>query len=93
MLTAPPPITLLDDAGAEVAVTERGLLSAAPAHLRWGSRGWPVVGWAGPWPVDEYWWDPAQARAVARLQVLLDGSRALLVIHTADGWKVEGVYD
>ncbi|MBH0120765.1 DNA polymerase Y family protein [Rhodococcus sp. CX] len=93
VLTVPPSIALLDDAGAEVAVTERGLLSAAPAHLRWGSRGWQVVGWAGPWPVDEYWWDPAEARAVARLQVLLDGSRALLVIHTSGGWKVEGVYD
>ncbi|MDV2474776.1 DNA polymerase Y family protein [Rhodococcus zopfii] len=93
VLTAPPSISLLDDAGDAVTVTERGLLNEAPAHLRWGSRGWPVVGWAGPWPVDEYWWDPAAARTVARLQVLLDGSRALLVIHTSDGWKVEGVYD
>ena len=84
---------LLDDTGVAVTVTARGLLSAAPVSLRWGSRGWHVVGWAGPWPVDEYWWDRAQARAVARLQVLLDGSRALLTIHTPDGWKVEGVYD
>lgn len=93
VLPVPPSIALLDDMGTAVTVTARGLLSAAPVSLRWGSRGWPVVGWAGPWPVDEYWWDRAQARAVARLQVLLDGSRALLAIHTPDGWKVEGIYD
>ncbi|MEE2034389.1 DNA polymerase Y family protein [Rhodococcus chondri] len=93
VMHVPPPIALDDDVGEPVMVTERGLLSGRPAYLRWGSRGWPVIGWAGPWPVDEFWWDPVAARCVARMQVLLDGSRALLVIHGADGWRVEGVYD
>ena len=26
--------------------------------------------WAGPWPIDELWWDPARARQVARFQVV-----------------------
>ena len=93
VLHTPPAIRLDDDVGNPVSVTERGLLSGSPARLRWGSRSWTVIGWAGPWPVDEYWWDPAAARCAARLQVLLEESRALLVFFGADGWRVEGVYD
>ncbi|MEU5842927.1 DNA polymerase Y family protein [Rhodococcus sp. NPDC047139] len=93
VLHAPPAIRLDDDVGNPVSVTERGLLSGSPARLRWGSRSWTVIGWAGPWPVDDCWWDPAAARCIARLQVLLHGSRALLVFFGADGWRVEGVYD
>lgn len=93
VLHEPPAVAVADESGTPVTVTERGVLDGRPARLRWGSRSWTVLGWAGPWPVDEYWWDPASARHVARLQVLLDGSRALLVIFGADGWRVEGVYD
>ncbi len=93
VMHVPPPITVDDDVGEEVTITERGLLSGRPTQLRWGSRSWQVAGWAGPWPVDEYWWDPETARDIARLQVLLDGGRALLIVRGADGWKVEGVYD
>ncbi|MFD6858433.1 DNA polymerase Y family protein [Rhodococcus sp. NPDC060090] len=93
VMHVPPPITVDDDVGQAVTITERGLLSGRPAQLRWGSRSWQVIGWAGPWPVDEYWWDPEAAHDIARLQVLLDGGRALLIVHRADGWRVEGVYD
>lgn len=93
VLTTLPPVALEDAAGTPVTVTERGLLSGNPDRLSWGSRSWRVRGWAGPWPVDEYWWDPAAARAVARLQVRLEESRALLVIHVDEHWHVEGVYE
>ncbi|UYP17947.1 DNA polymerase Y family protein [Rhodococcus sp. Z13] len=93
VLHTPPAIRLDDDVGEPVTVTERGLLSGSPARLRWGSRGWTVTGWAGPWPVDECWWDPASARCAARLQVRLGEARALLVLFGADGWRVEGIYD
>ncbi|NLU60732.1 DNA polymerase Y family protein [Rhodococcus sp. HNM0563] len=93
VMHVPPPIALDDDVGEGVTITERGLLSGRPTQLRWGSRSWQVTGWAGPWPVDEYWWDPETARDIARLQVQLDGGRALLIVHGADGWSVEGVYD
>lgn len=88
-----PFVTLDDETGAPVTVTERGLLSGRPARLRWGSRTWVVIGWAGPWPVDEYWWDTKAARCVARLQVMLDEPRVLLVLFGTDGWRAEGVYD
>lgn len=93
VLTTLPPIALEDASGTPVTVTERGLLSGDPTRLSWGSRSWRVHAWAGPWPVDEYWWDPAAARAAARLQVRLEESRALLVIHVDERWHVEGVYE
>ncbi len=50
-------VTLLDDDGAPVGVTERGMLTGNPARLH-GRRfdtSW-VQGWAGPWLLDERWW-------------------------------------
>ena len=38
--------------------------------------------WAGPWPVDEQWWDEAAARRIARFQVVgVDGSAWLMVVE------------
>ncbi|MDG3008916.1 DNA polymerase Y family protein [Rhodococcus sp. D2-41] len=71
--TLPPgdlPVALLDEQGRPVGVTARGLFTTRPARLRWGSREWALQGWAGPWPVDEQWWDPASAHRAARAQVL-----------------------
>ena len=51
---------LLDAAGHPVAVSGRGELSADPATLVVGGRPpLAITGWAGPWPLDERWWDPA----------------------------------
>ncbi|MEV4714284.1 DNA polymerase Y family protein [Micromonospora sp. NPDC049374] len=52
-----------------------------------------IVGWAGPWPVDERWWAPAEARRRARFQVrLADGSALLLAVESGQ-WLVEALYD
>ena len=47
-----------------MSVTSRGLMTAAPAFVSIGDESelMPVDAWAGPWPIDELWWDPAQAR-------------------------------
>ncbi|MFC8046547.1 DNA polymerase Y family protein [Nocardia sp. NPDC057353] len=92
------PAVLLEAAdGAAVEVTERGVFTAAPARLRWGSRQWALAGWAGPWPVDERWWAPGSATVLARAQVRLDGepadARVLLLAYRDGGWRAEGVYD
>jgi protein ImuB len=52
-----------------------------------------VASWAGPWPVDEQWWDEAAARRIARFQVVgVDGSAWLMVVE--DGrWFTEARYD
>ncbi|RBO88811.1 DNA polymerase Y family protein [Nocardia puris] len=89
-----PPVFLETADGTTVFVDERGLFSADPALLRWGRRTWPLLGWAGPWPVDDHWWSPG-ATPVARVQVHLESpeSRTLLLLYRAEGWHAEGLYD
>ena len=49
--------------------------------------------WAGPWPIDELWWDPQAARAVARFQVVaVDGTAWLLMVEGGQWW-VEARYE
>ena len=52
-----------------------------------------IVGWAGPWPVDERWWAPEEASRRARFQVALGDGRALLLCLTDGDWSVEAIYD
>ncbi len=82
-------VALRDAEGELVRVSGRGQLSAEPAVC--GSR--EVSGWAGPWPIDERWWDSGAHRRRARMQVMLaDGSARLLALE--DGhWYVEASYD
>lgn len=90
----PVPVQLLDLAGAPVVVTGRGEVTGAPSTLVQGGHRRTVLAWAGPWPVDERWWDPATAHRAVRAQVLLDGAgEALLLRGSAGSWSVEGVYD
>ena len=52
-----------------------------------------VTAWAGPWPCEERWWDPASARRRARAQVVLaDGTAHLLTLESGR-WSVEATYD
>ncbi len=57
------PVDLLDADGNPVRVTSRGVFSTDPARLTPSSsttsiRAGELSWWAGPWPVDERWWDP-----------------------------------
>ncbi|MCE9515959.1 MAG: DNA polymerase Y family protein, partial [Mycobacterium sp.] len=87
---------LLDAQGDPVRVSARGLFTAEPARLNGtpahrGALSW----WAGPWPVDDRWWDQQVSGRTARAQVLLDGDppRALLLCYRRRRWCVEGVYE
>ncbi|MGA9870427.1 MAG: DNA polymerase Y family protein [Rhodococcus sp. (in: high G+C Gram-positive bacteria)] len=88
-----PRVTMEDGSGNDVHIGLRGEFDAEPVALTWGSKKWALRGWAGPWPVDERWWDPAIGMHGARLQVLFDENRALLLIYDGDGWRVEGIYE
>ena len=90
----PPPARVLDAAGEVVVVSGRGHLSRPPVRLE-PAAGAPaeVVAWAGPWPVDERWWDPQGRRRRARLQLELADGRAVLVHVEGGRWAIEGVYD
>ncbi|MCM0678457.1 DNA polymerase Y family protein, partial [Micromonospora phytophila] len=86
--------TVHDATGEPVVVSARLQLSAAPARLTVGTaRPVEIVGWAGPWPVDERWWAPAEARRRARFQVSLADGAALLLAVEAGRWLVEAIYD
>jgi len=100
------PVELFDAGGNPVRVTGRGLFSADPSRLAAPGRGGRLSWWAGPWPVDERWWDPgpgtfparggAEAGRTARAQVLVDGDageQALLLCYRQRRWYVEGVYE
>src|SRR4029453_4520133 len=54
-------------------VTSRGLVTAAPAFVSIGGESelMSIDAWAGPWPIDELWWDQAQAPRGASFTVLV----------------------
>jgi protein ImuB len=103
---------VVDADGRRVGVSGRGLISAPPARCRIegaASPGWAVVrAWAGPWCIDERWWDAVAHRRRARVQVVLgpdvDGARTPSRGHPSEGsahlltledgrWWVEATYD
>jgi protein ImuB len=58
-----------------------------------GGRWSAVTAWAGPWPVDERWWDAAAHRRRARWQVVTADGAAHLQSQDGDRWEVEATYD
>ena len=83
-----------DAAGEPVLVSGRGALSAPPARVSVAGGRWTdVQAWAGPWPLEERWWDTARRRRRARLQlVTVDGQARLLTLESGH-WRVEATYD
>jgi protein ImuB len=90
----PLPAAVVDDAGTAVGVSGRLAVSAPPRRIRIAADApVEVVGWAGPWPVDERWWAPAEAHRCVRFQFVLADGRALLAALSRGRWTVEAVYD
>jgi protein ImuB len=81
-----------DGDGRPLLVSGRGGLSSAPASVSIGGGVWrDVVAWAGPWPVEERWWDGGGRRR-ARFQILLDGGEAHLLTRESGRWWIEASY-
>lgn len=93
VLAEPQPLEVFDAAGRVVAVSARGVVSAAPVSVRIGD-GAPeaVAAWAGPWPLDERWWDPGRHRRHARFQVLTVGGEAYLAAVERQQWWLLATY-
>lgn len=87
------PAEVVDAAGDPVTVSGRGMASAAPARVTWSGGTLVVEGWAGPWPVEERWWDPAAAARLARIQVTAPDGTALLLACESGSWWIEATYD
>ena len=86
------PLEVCDADGRPVTITGRGVASSAPAVVTVDGGTRRVVAWAGPWPVDERWWDSARARRVARAQLLVEGGRLLLVGAERGRWWLTAEY-
>jgi protein ImuB len=112
----PLPAEVLDQHGHPVEVSGRGMVSAPPASLCIlhgdESAGWqrgrthPVTAWAGPWPIEERWWEPSRHRRLAQFQILTGGEpsdqqpdqqpeeqHGYLVIAEHRRWWVSAHYD
>jgi protein ImuB len=86
--------SVVDTDGGDVQVTGRGVCSGAPASLSIDGGPWAaVVGWAGPWPVEERWWDPPEHRRRARFQLLTSSGHAVLAAVEGGRWWIEATYD
>jgi len=90
----PRQIAVQDARGRPVAVDERGTLSAPPAAMvsPTGARR-PLTAWAGPWPLQERWWDATAARSTNRFQAVDSEGVAWLLVLDDEGWWAEGRYD
>lgn len=89
----PPPVEVVDAAGQVIDVSERSTVSAPPARFATDSGWHRVDGWAGPWTIDERWWDEERHRRVHRLQLVDDTGDAWLLLLQEDGWHAEARYD
>jgi protein ImuB len=91
----PPPVQLLDETGEPVRVDERGALSAPPSLFSPAERRVTsdVRAWAGPWPLQQRWWDPERHRVAQRLQLVEADGTAWLLLLEEGRWRAEGRYD
>ncbi|WP_216652697.1 DNA polymerase Y family protein [Nocardioides sp. zg-1308] len=95
VFATPPAAEVVDDAGRDVFVTDRGVVTGEPRRFRVGGGvlPWqPVTAWAGPWPTDEGWWSGG-AGLTSRFQVVGADRRAWLLVRAPEGWSLEAGYD
>ena len=79
--------------GAAIDISGRFVLSSPPARVRMHGGWQDVVAWAGPWPLDERWWDAGAHRHRVRFQVALADGTAHLLVNEGGRWFVEATYD
>jgi protein ImuB len=100
-LPAPSPACVLDDpvtcsvvdaTGRPVRVSGRGLISADPVSIVIDRQSMSLTGWAGPWPLEERWWEPDGGRRRARFQLLTEQGDAYLVGLEQGRWTIDAVY-
>ena len=94
----PRPAQVITAAGGAVDVDARGALTGEPGSFSVQGVGAPstmrtITAWAGPWPVDERWWDATQVRSVQRCHVVDEDGMAWLLMLEQRRWWAEARYD
>jgi len=93
-------VQINDQFGKLLSVSARHELSASPVSVIIGATHYKVNSWAGPWPVEERWWDSARSRRLVRLQLVCEKITvdsalqilAMLVILEHGEWTVAAIY-
>lgn len=93
VFAAPRAVQVLAADGRGVGIDDRGRLRGVPTALRDGDERRTLIGWAGPWPVDERGWDPSRHRSASRFQVVDGTGTAWLLVLRDGSWWAEGRYD
>lgn len=79
-------------------ITATMQLSREPERFHYGRDVYTVVNWAGPWPVDDAWWQHEYSGMRARLQIVAEkdtAAQAWVVVweEEHDRWLAEGRYE
>ena len=88
---------VVDGSEEPVLVTGRHELTGVPARVEVEGYSYRVESVAGPWPVEERWWDPRRRRRHVRMQMLVrnqrNAARVLLLGLENSEWTVLARYD
>jgi protein ImuB len=94
LLFVPPrAVEVITESGNPFTIDGRGTPNGSPVVLIVGGDRSDVTAWAGPWPVDEQWWQQGAHRRRARLQIVTTGGVAYLLAQEHGRWFAEGRYD
>ncbi len=86
-------VGVLDGNGKNLGVDDDRLTARPACVALGGGHRLDVIGWAGPWPVNERWWDPKASRRLVRLQIVCANNNAYLVSFEKGRWWLEAAYD
>ena len=96
--TAVDTVRVLDAHGRVVTVDARHAMSGEPTCVCIGDTVYDVAAWAGPWPLEERWWDARRARRAVRLQVVVQArdkrstKQAMVVVLERRVWRLAAWY-
>jgi protein ImuB len=82
--------------GSILDVAERSVLTGEPAWFCVNGsfdQTQPIASWAGPWPIEERWWDAEQARQAHRFHIVDTDGMAWLLLLEGHRWWAEARYD
>jgi protein ImuB len=88
---------VVNNSGEPVLVSGRHELTSVPARIEVEGYSYRVESVAGPWPVEERWWDARRRRRHVRMQMLVrnqrNAARVLLLGLENSEWTVLARYD